>query len=472
MAQPYKPLKVPRHELPCLDPKERIKNFDEVALGFSEDDAVAEAQRCLRCKNSPCAKGCPVEIDIKAFLEKVAERQFKDALEIIKEKNNLPGVTGRVCPQESQCECECTLGKAKGGQPLAIGAVERFVADWCMKNGIQLAVKMEPKNGIKAGVIGAGPAGLTAAGDLARAGFDVTVFEAFQEAGGVLLFGIPEFRMPKSILKVEVEYLKSLGVKFALDQVVGKSIYVEELFDKHHGFKTLFMGTGAGLPIFLKIPGENLQDVYSANEFLTRVNLMKAFKFPEYDTPIKIGSTVLVVGGGNVALDAARTALRLGAKQVSLVYRRTMKEMPARQAEVDHAQEEGVIFKILRAPVEIIGDAKKNVTAMKFQEMTLGCLDASGRASCVPIEGAYETIPCSTVIIAIGNETNTICSSSTCGLEVDKKGHVKVNPDTQETTIDGLFAGGDAVTGAATVISAMGAAKKAARSMAAYALKK
>ncbi|NMC05987.1 MAG: FAD-dependent oxidoreductase, partial [Candidatus Lokiarchaeota archaeon] len=388
------------------------------------------------------------------------------------EKNNLPGVTGRVCPQETQCECECTLGKAKGGQPVAIGAIERFVADWCSKHGVKLHVKKEKPNGIKAGVIGAGPAGLTAAGDLARAGFDVTVFEAFQEAGGVLLFGIPEFRMPKAILKEEVEYLKALGVKFVLNSVVGKSVYVEELLGKEHGFKTLFMGTGAGLPIFLRIPGENLQDVYSANEFLTRVNLMKAYKFPDHDTPVKIGSTVLVVGGGNVALDAARTALRLGAKNVSLVYRRTMKEMPARQAEVEHAQEEGVQFKVLRAPVEIIGDAKRNVTAMKFQEMTLGCLDESGRAACVPIEGAFETIPCSTVIIAIGNETNTICSGATCGLEVDKKGHVKVNPETQETTIDGLFAAGDAVTGAATVISAMGGAKKAARAMAAYALKK
>ncbi|MBN2149801.1 MAG: NADPH-dependent glutamate synthase [Candidatus Lokiarchaeota archaeon] len=472
MAQPYKPSKLPRHELPCLDPKERIKTFDEVALGFSEDEAVAEAQRCLSCKNSPCAKGCPVEIDISAFLEKVAERQFKEALEIIKEKNNLPGITGRVCPQESQCECECTLGKAKGGQPLAIGAVERFVADWCAKNGATPAVKMEPPNGIKAGVIGSGPASLTAAGDLARAGFDVTVFEAFHDAGGVLLFGIPEFRMPKSILKAEVEYLESLGVKFAFDQVVGKSVFVEDLFGPEHGFKTLFMGTGAGLPMFLKIPGENLLDVYSANEFLTRVNLMKAYKFPEYDTPVKVGSTVLVVGGGNVALDAARTALRLGAKQVSIVYRRTLKEMPARQAEVEHAQEEGVVFKLLRAPVEIIGDARKNVTAMRFQEMTLGCLDESGRASCVPIEGAFETIPCSTVIIAIGSETNTICSDATCELEVDKKKHIKVNTETQETSIDGLFAGGDAVTGSATVISAMGAAKKAARSMAAFALKK
>nr|MDO8112968.1 NADPH-dependent glutamate synthase [Candidatus Sigynarchaeota archaeon] len=470
MGETIKAPKIPRQVLSCLDPKERIKNFNEVATGFTEEQAIVEAKRCLKCKKQPCTTGCPVEIDIKSFLEKVADRKFKEALEIIKEKNNLPAITGRVCPQESQCEAQCTLGKAKGGQPAAIGAVERFVADWCSKNKVKIKVNKLPPNNIKAGIIGSGPAGLTAAGDLARLGFEVTVLEAFQEAGGVLLFGIPEFRLPKRILQEEVAYLKELGVKFEVDTVVGKSIDVEELFDA--GFKTIFMGTGAGLPMFLKIKGENLRDVYSANEFLTRVNLMKAYKFPEYDTPIKIGSTVLVVGGGNVALDSARTALRLGAKEAYIVYRRTLAEMPARQAEVDHAKEEGVIFKWLRSPVEIIGDEKKNVTAMKFQEMTLGCLDESGRAACLPVEGAYETITASTVIIAVGNETNTICSSSTCGLEVDKKGHVKVNPETQESTIEGLFAGGDAVTGSATVISAMGAAKKAAKHMAVYATKK
>nr|MDO8115827.1 NADPH-dependent glutamate synthase [Candidatus Sigynarchaeota archaeon] len=454
--------------MPCLDPAERARTFNEVAIGFTEEMAVREASRCLKCKKAPCTGGCPVEIDIKRFLEQVASRDFKGALETIKQKNNLPAITGRVCPQETQCEVACTLGKVKGSEPVSIGSIERFVADWCSGHSIQIDVNVAEQNDIKMGIIGSGPAGLTAAGDLAKMGFDVTVFESFHGPGGVLAYGIPEFRLPKTILHEEVMYLKSLGVKFAFDQVVGKTIYIEELLDQ--GYATLLIATGAGLPTFMRVKGENLLDVYSANEFLTRVNFMKAYLFPDYDTPIKIGKTVAVIGGGNVAMDAARTALRLGADKVYLLYRRTLDEMPARNAEIHHAQEEGVIFRFLRAPVEIIGDENKNVTSIKVQEMSLGCLDESGRAACVPIEGAYETIPVNTVIVAVGNDVNTICSSSTCGLETSKKGHIKVHEETQETTLDDVYAAGDAVTGGATVISAMGAAKKAAKQMAERAL--
>lgn len=457
--------RVPRHEMPCLDPVKRRQAFDEVATGFTEDMAVAEAERCLSCKKEPCRAGCPVEIDIKGFLERVMARDFHGALAIIKQKNNLPGITGRVCPQESQCEVACTVGKVTGCAPVAIGAIERFVADWCDARGIEVKVPVAMPVGAKVAVIGSGPAGLTAAGDLAKKGFDVTVFEAFHEPGGVLAYGIPEFRLPKHILRKEIAYLHELGVKFKVDHVIGRIVDIDEL--RAEGYEYIFLGTGAGLPTFLGIPGETLPGVYTANEFLTRVNLMKAYKFPEYDTPVKVGKAVAVVGGGNVAMDAARTALRLGAGHVYLLYRRSMVEMPARLAEVHHAREEGITFKLLRNPVEILADDRKNITGIKVQEMTLGCLDESGRAACLPVEGAYEVIPVDTVIVAVGSAVNTICTGATCGLDAGRRGHVRVDPETQETSLDGVFAGGDVVTGSATVISAMGAAKKAARAIAA-----
>ncbi|MHA1890879.1 MAG: NADPH-dependent glutamate synthase, partial [Promethearchaeota archaeon] len=434
--------------------------FDEVALGYSEEQARDEASRCLECKKMPCVSGCPVNIDIPGFLKLVVDKKYKDALELIKEKNSLPAITGRVCPQESQCEARCTLGKMKDGVSLAIGNVERFVADWCSKNKIQISLEKMPANGHSVAIVGSGPAGLTAAGDLAKMGYDVTIFEAFHEPGGVLAYGIPEFRLPKAILKEEVDYLKSLGVKFAFDIVVGKTIEVEDLFDD--GFSAVFLGTGAGLPRFLGIPGENLNDVYSANEFLTRVNLMKAYKFPEHDTPIKIGSRVGIVGGGNVAMDSARTALRLGASEVTVFYRRSRVEMPARNAEVEHAMEEGINFKFLRNPVEIFGDGEGNVIKVRVQEMKLGDIDHSGRRRCIPVDNSFEEYPIDTMIIAIGSDVNTVCSQATCGLDTSRRGHVIVDDQTLQTTIDGVFAAGDAVTGGATVISAMGGAKKAA----------
>ncbi|MFX0098478.1 MAG: NADPH-dependent glutamate synthase [Candidatus Hodarchaeota archaeon] len=455
-----------RQTMPCQDPAQRSKNFDEVALGFTEEQAVEEANRCLKCKKSPCITGCPVDIDINQFLELTSQRKFKEALEVIKEKNNLPGITGRVCPQESQCEAMCTLGKGKAKSPLAIGAIERFVADWCDRNGVSIQVKMQPRNHVKVAVVGSGPAGLTAAGDLAIMGYDVTIFECFSDGGGVLIYGIPEFRLPKSILKKEIEYLESLGVSFQFDTIVGKTLYVEELFEM--GYQAVFLGTGAGLPRFMNIPGENLNDVYSANEFLTRVNLMKAYKFPEYDTPVKIGDIVAVVGGGNVAMDSARTALRLGAKEVRLLYRRSRAEMPARHAEIEHAEEEGIKFHFLWNPVEIIGDENGDIVAVKCQEMTLGCLDDSGRASCLPVEGSFKTFDINTMIMAIGSNVNEVCSKATCGLEVNRRGHILVNEENQETSLEGVFAAGDAVTGGATVISAMGNAKKAASAIDAY----
>ncbi|MHA1369723.1 MAG: NADPH-dependent glutamate synthase [Promethearchaeota archaeon] len=453
-------LSLPRQEMPCRDPMERIRDFKEVALGFTEDQAVNEAKRCLQCKKAPCVAGCPVGIDIKRFLEFVANGDFKGALAVILEKNNLPAVTGRVCPQEIQCEARCTLGKIKNNLPLAIGSVERFVADWNAKHGYVVKPLKSDPTGLKVAVIGSGPAGLTAAGELAKMGHDVTVYEAFHVAGGVLVYGIPEFRLPKSILSREIEFLKGLGVKFCYNTVIGKTIEIDELFEM--GYRAIFIGTGAGLPRFLKVPGENLNGVYSANEFLTRVNLMKAYMFPEYDTPVKIGKHICVIGGGNVAMDSARTAARLGAEHVYLFYRRSRKEMPARHAEVEHAIEEGIDIRYLLSPVEIIGDNDGNIKAIKLQRMTLGCLDESGRARCEPIKGAFETFEVDTVIIAIGSDVNTICSSTVCGLETDSRGHVITDPTTQGTSIEGIFAAGDAVTGSATVISAMGNAKKAA----------
>lgn len=451
-----------RQIMPKQDPKVRRTNFEEVALGFTKEQALTEASRCLNCKKPLCVQGCPVEVDIPGFIAKIKERDFLGAAAKIKEKNSLPAICGRVCPQENQCEHLCILGKK--GQPVAIGALERFAADRAAE------VDSEPqpikKNNCKAAIIGAGPAGLTCAADLALQGFEVTVFESLHEAGGVLQYGIPQFRLPKSIVAREVEYIKKLGVKIETSVLVGQTITIQELKDQ--GYDTIFIGTGAGLPYFLNIPGENLNGVYSANEFLTRVNLMKAYRFPEYDTPVRIGERVAVVGGGNVAMDAARTSLRLGAKEVYIVYRRSRDELPARHEEVENAEEEGIIFKLLANPTRIIGNDQGEVKALECIQMELGEPDASGRRKPVPVSGSEFQFPVDNVIVAIGQGPNPILLRNTPGLKLNSRGYIQVDQETLETSLPGVFAGGDIVTGAATVIAAMGAGKKAARQMAEY----
>ena len=439
------------------DPKVRATNFDEVCLGYTEEEAMAEASRCLNCKNAKCITGCPVSINIPAFIAEVKEGNFAKAYEIITDSSALPAVCGRVCPQESQCEGKCIRGFK--GEPVSIGKLERFVADWAAKNG--LAPKPNPnKNGHKVAVIGAGPAGLTCAGDLAKAGFDVTIFEALHEAGGVLVYGIPEFRLPKEdVVAKEVENVKNLGVKIETNVIVGKSITIDELIEEEK-FEAIFIGSGAGLPRFMGIPGEQAMGVFSANEFLTRNNLMKAFK--DYDTPIWRGKKVVVVGGGNVAMDAARTALRLGA-EVHVVYRRSEKELPARVEEVHHAKEEGVIFDLLQNPTEILTDDDGYVSGIRIIKMELGEPDESGRRRPVEIKGSEYEIEADTVIMSLGTSPNPLISSTTKGLEVNKRGCIVATEDTGATSKDGVYAGGDAVTGAATVILAMGAGKQAAK---------
>ncbi len=439
------------------DPKERATNFDEVCLGYTEEEAMAEATRCLNCKNAKCITGCPVSINIPAFIQEVKEGNFAKAYEIITDSSALPAVCGRVCPQESQCEGKCIRGIK--GEPVSIGKLERFVADWAAKNG--LAPKPNPnKNGHKVAVIGAGPAGLTCAGDLARAGFDVTIFEALHEAGGVLVYGIPEFRLPKEdVVAKEVDNVKNLGVKIETNVIVGKSITIDELIEEEK-FEAVFIGSGAGLPRFMGIKGEQAMGVFSANEFLTRNNLMKAFK--DYDTPIWRGKKVVVVGGGNVAMDAARTALRLGA-EVHVVYRRSEKELPARVEEVHHAKEEGVIFDLLQNPTEILTDDEGWVNGIRIIKMELGDPDESGRRRPVEIPGSEYEIEADTVIMSLGTSPNPLISSTTKGLEVNKRGCIIATEETGATSKDGVYAGGDAVTGAATVILAMGAGKQAAK---------
>ena len=448
--------------MPEQDPNIRNKNFEEVTLGYTPEMAVEEAQRCLNCKNKPCIAGCPVQVKIPEFIALVAEGKFLEAAAKIKETSALPAVCGRVCPQESQCECKCVRGIK--GEPVAIGRLERFVADYARENGEEKPEK-PVSNGHKCAVIGAGPAGLTCAGDLARMGYQVTVFEALHTAGGVLMYGIPEFRLPKAIVQKEIDTLKDLGVEFVLNFVVGRSETIDELFAD--GYEAVFVGSGAGLPTFIGVPGENANGVYSANEYLTRINLMKAYK-EDSDTPIQHAHKVAVVGGGNVAMDAARCAKRMGAEDVYIVYRRSEKELPARLEEIEHAKEEGIVFKFLTAPLEVLSDENFNVTGMRCQQMELGEPDESGRRRPVPVEGSDFTLDLDCVIAAIGTSPNPLIRTTTPGLETNRKGCIVADDEHGITSKDGVFAGGDAVTGAATVILAMGAGKRAAQAMDSY----
>lgn len=457
------PKKMP---MPEQDPNVRNKNFEEVTLGYTAEMAIEEAQRCLNCKNKPCMTGCPVQVKIPDFIALVAEGKFLEAAAKIKETSSLPAVCGRVCPQESQCECHCVRGIK--GEPVAIGRLERFVADYARENSSEKAEK-PAANGHKVAVVGAGPAGLTCAGDLARMGYAVTVFEALHTAGGVLMYGIPEFRLPKEIVQKEIDTLKDLGVEFVLNFVVGRSETIDELFAD--GYEAIFVGSGAGLPSFIGVPGENANGVYSANEYLTRINLMKAYK-ENADTPILHANKVAVVGGGNVAMDAARCAKRMGAEEVYIVYRRSEKELPARLEEIHHAKEEGIIFKFLTAPLEVLSDENYNVTGMKCQQMELGEPDASGRRRPIPVEGSEFTLDLDCVIAAIGTSPNPLIRKTTPGLETNRKGCIVADEEHGITSKDGVFAGGDAVTGAATVILAMGAGKRAAAAMDEYIQKK
>ncbi len=449
-----------KNEMPSQDPKVRSGNFREVALGYTEQQALDEAARCLNCKNKPCRTGCPVGIDIPAFIERIAAKDYEGAYRIISESSSLPAVCGRVCPQESQCEKHCVRGLK--GEPVAIGRLERFAAD--RHNASAAAETVRPaSNGHRVAVIGSGPSGLSCAGDLAKKGYEVTIFEALHTAGGVLVYGIPEFRLPKDIVRREVEELKALGVKIETNVVIGKTIALDELFTPEFGFEAVYIGSGAGLPVFMKIPGENLKGVYSANEFLTRINLMKAYQ-PGSATPIRKGSRVAVVGGGNVAMDAARCAKRLGADTVYIVYRRSEEELPARKEEVEHAKEEGIEFRLLNNPVEILGDEERFVCGIRCVRMELGEPDASGRRSPAAIPGSEFVLDVDTVVIAIGTSPNPLIKSTTKGLETDRRGCITAD-ETGLTSKAHTYAGGDAVTGAATVILAMGAGKTAAASI-------
>lgn len=452
--------KVPVRE---QDPKKRAKNFEEVCLGYNQEEAMAEASRCLNCKNAKCVSGCPVSINIPEFVKKVEEGAFEEAAKVIAEASALPAVCGRVCPQESQCEGKCIRGIK--GEPVSIGKLERFVADWSREHGI-VPAGSGSRNGKKVAVVGSGPSGLTCAGDLAKLGYEVTIFEALHEPGGVLLYGIPEFRLPKdTVVKTEIENVKKLGVKIETDVVIGKSVTVDQLL-KEEGYDAVFIGSGAGLPMFMGIPGENANGVFSANEYLTRSNLMKAFR-EDYDTPIAAGKKVAVVGGGNVAMDAARTALRLGA-EVHIVYRRSEAELPARVEEVHHAKEEGIVFNLLTNPVEILTDENGWVKGMRCIRMELGEPDASGRRRPVPVEGSEFTIDVDTVIMSLGTSPNPLISSTTKGLEVNKRKCIVAEEATGKTSREGVYAGGDAVTGAATVILAMEAGRAGARGIHEY----
>ena len=465
---------VDRAEMPKQSPEERRSNFREVALGLDPELAVREAQRCIQCKTKPCTKGCPVEVEIPEFIALMAQGKFREADAKIKEKNSLPAICGRVCPQESQCESLCTLGKKF--TPVAVGALERFAADWTREHNPESGCEKTSSDGpavcvaadgierpsARVAVIGSGPAGLTCAAELALMGYEVDIYESLHETGGVLRYGIPEFRLPKAIVNQEVDYVRSLGVRIFTNVLVGMTLDLNEMLAKGE-YQAAFIGTGAGLPYFLEIPGENLNGVYSANEFLTRVNLMKAYKFPEYDTPVKIGKRVAVVGAGNVAMDAARTSLRLGAEDVKIVYRRSRTEMPARLEEIENAEEEGVQMFLLTNPVRIISDGKGGVASMECIKMELGEPDASGRRRPVPIPGSEFTMDVDTIIIAVGQGPNPLLARATEGLALNRRGNIEVRDEYGATSIPGVWAGGDIVTGAATVISAMGAGKRAAR---------
>ncbi len=458
-------MQIPRHEMPRQEPEERVRNFDEVALGYAREVAVAEAERCLECKKPKCVEGCPVSIDIPSFIVAIRDERFADALAIIKHDNTLPAICGRVCPQEDQCEKVCVVGAR--GKPVAIGRLERFAADWEIASGEVRMPTPAQSSGFKVGVVGSGPAGLACAADLALRGHQVTLFEALHKPGGVLVYGIPEFRLPKDIVRREIYNLERMGVEIRCNFVVGKSATVEELLEVYH-YDALFVGTGAGLPYFMGIPGEDFIGVLSANEFLTRVNLMKAFAFPDYDTPVLVGRRVAVVGGGNVAMDCLRTAKRLGAEQVICLYRRTRAEAPARLEELENAEEEAIDFRWLSAPVEIHGDDNACVRGARVIQFELGEPDASGRRRPVPIAGSEYEVELDTVIMGIGQGPNPLLTTSTPGLKLGRHGNIVVDPETQMTSIPGVFAGGDIVTGAATVILAMGAGKKASAGIERY----
>ncbi len=455
--------KVPRQPMPEQEPQERRENFEEVPLGFSPEVAELEASRCLECKNPKCVIGCPVEIDIPGFISLIKKGDYSAASTRLKEKTALPAVCGRVCPQESQCEEVCILGRKD--DPVAIGRLERFVADWAREKGDSALPAMAPKTGKSVAAIGSGPASITVAGDLILKGHDVTVFEAFHKTGGVLVYGIPEFRLPKDIVQYEIDNLAEIGVKFELNSVVGRTETVDELLER---FDAVFIAVGAGLPRFMRIPGENLLGVYSANEYLTRANLMKAYLFPEYDTPIVRGKNVAVLGAGNVAMDAARTALRLGAERVRIVYRRSREEMPARDEEIHHGEEEGVEFYLLTNPVKFIGDQNGRIKAMECLKMELGEPDESGRKRPVPMEGSNFELEVDLVVIAVGAGANPLITSTTPGLEVNEWGYIAAEPETGKTRKPRVWAGGDIVSGQATVILAMGAGRIAANSIHQY----
>ncbi|HID75140.1 MAG TPA: NADPH-dependent glutamate synthase [Planctomycetaceae bacterium] len=459
--QGKKKKKVIKHRvaMPEQDPEVRIRNFDEVPLGYTPEQAQAEARRCLQCKKPKCIDGCPVAVDIPGFVDLVAEGKFVEAARRIKQTNCLPAICGRVCPQETQCEAQCILGKKH--DPAAIGRLERFAADYEREQGLVELPPKAPPTGKKVAVVGSGPAGLTVAGDLILLGHDVTIFEAFHKPGGVLMYGIPEFRLPKRIVEEEVDYLRRLGVRIELNQVIGKSITLDELFDEE-GFDAVFIGVGAGLPRFMNVPGENLGGVYSASEYLTRANLMKAFAFPDYDTPIVCGRHVCVIGGGNVAMDAARTARRLGAEEVTILYRRSRQEMPARAEEIHHAEEEGIVFRLLCSPIEYTGDERGMVRQVRCQQMELGPPDESGRRRPVPIPGATFTLDTDLVIVAIGSGANPLLTQQAPGIKLNRWGYIAAD-QRGRTSRRAVWAGGDIVTGSATVILAMGAGKTAAR---------
>jgi glutamate synthase (NADPH/NADH) small chain len=461
-------MKIPRCTMPEQEPAARIGNFNEVPHGLTEETAIREASRCLECSKAPCVAGCPVEVDIPGFISLILENDFAAAARKIKETNSLPAICGRVCPQEEQCEVVCILSKKF--KPVAIGYLERFVADYERENDLVQLPSIPPPTGCKAAVVGSGPAGLTVAGDLTLLGHKVTIFEALHKPGGVLVYGIPEFRLPKRIVQAECDYLAQMGVEFKTSTVVGKSDTIDELFEM--GYDTVFIGTGAGLPNFMGIPGENLIGIYSSNEYLTRSNLMRAFEFPTYDTPIIHGKNVAVLGGGNTAMDSVRTALRLGAENAYIVYRRSEAEMPARAEEIHHAQQEGVQFHMLTNPVRFIGDDDGKVKAMECIQMELGEPDDSGRRRPIPIEGSNFTMEVDLVVVAIGNSSNPLIPQTTPGLETNRWGNIIVNEETMQTSREGVYAGGDIVTGGATVILAAGAGKKAARAMHQYMMAK